>query len=118
MAKKANRECAMSDAIYTDRIEETLNAIEELLDDAESDLDYDNNGAMMTVKCTDGSQIILTRQPPVKQLWLATRTQGLHFDFDESQNTWILDSDSSLLRDHLAAAFADQTDEQLDFSNI
>ncbi|NRP59767.1 iron donor protein CyaY [Marinobacterium sp. xm-d-564] len=108
----------MSDAIYLERVEETLNALEELLDDAESDLDYDNNGAMMTIKCTDRSQIILTRQPPVKQLWLATRTQGLHFDYDEAQQAWVLDSDGSLLRTHLMAAFADQTDEQLDLSDI
>lgn len=108
----------MSDAIYLSRVEETLNQIEELLDDAESDLDYDNNGAMLVIKCPDRSQIILTRQPPVKQLWVATRTQGLHFDFDEASNQWVLDSDGSALRDHLTAAFADQTDEQIDFSDI
>jgi len=108
----------MSDAAYLGRVEETLNQIEELLDNAESDLDYDNNGAMMVIKCPDRSQIILTRQPPVKQLWLATRTQGLHFDFDEASEQWILDSDGSPLREHLAKAFADQTDEQLDFTEI
>ena len=73
----------MNDALYQSRVEDTLNALEALLDDAESDLDYDNNGAMMTIKCPDRSQIILTRQPPVKQLWVATRSQGLHFDYDE-----------------------------------
>ena len=89
-----------------------------MMDDAESDLDYDNNGAMMTIKCPDRSQIILTRQPPVKQLWVATRSQGLHFDFSEELQTWVLDSDHSLLREHLEAAFADQTDETLDFSEV
>ena len=108
----------MSDALYLSRVEETLNQIEELLDDAESDLDYDNNGAMMVIKCPDRSQIILTRQPPVKQLWVATRTQGLHFDYDEATQQWVLDSDGSALRDHLIAAFADQTNEQIDFSAI
>ena len=108
----------MSDALYLSRVEETLNQIEELLDDAESDLDYDNNGAMLVIKCPDRSQIILTRQPPVQQLWVATRTQGLHFDFDEESAQWVLDSDGSSLRDHLAAAFADQTNEQIDFSDI
>lgn len=108
----------MSDATYQSRVEETLNHLEELLDDAESDLDYDNNGAMMTIKCPDRSQIILTRQPPVKQLWVATRNQGLRFDFSEEQGTWVLDSDRSLLREHLEAAFSDQTDESLDFSQI
>lgn len=108
----------MSDALYLSRVEETLNQIEELLDDAESDLDYDNNGAMMVIKCPDRSQIILTRQPPVSQLWLATRTQGLHFDYDEASQQWVLDSDGSALRDHLSAAFADQTAEQLDLSEI
>ncbi|HSG03739.1 MAG TPA: iron donor protein CyaY, partial [Marinobacterium sp.] len=105
-------------ALYLSRVEETLNQIEELLDDAESDLDYDNNGAMLVIKCPDRSQIILTRQPPVKQLWVATRTQGLHFDYDEATEQWVLDSDGSTLRDHLAAAFADQTEEEIDFSGI
>ena len=108
----------MNDALYQSRVEDTLNALEALLDDAESDLDYDNNGAMMTIKCPDRSQIILTRQPPVKQLWVATRSQGLHFDYDEAKAGWVLDSDGTLLRDHLLAAFADQTDESLDLSKI
>lgn len=108
----------MKDALYLSRVEETLNQLEQLLDDAESDLDYDNNGAMMVIKCPDRSQIILTRQPPVMQLWVATRTKGLHFDFDETSGQWVLDSDATPLRQHLEAAFADQSDEQIDLSSI
>lgn len=106
----------MTESEFMSRVEETLEQIEEILDDAESDLDYESNGGMMTVKCENGSQIIFTRQPPVKQLWVATRHGGFHFDHDGGQ--WRRDTDKATLADVLSQAFAEQAGETFDFSAI
>ncbi|MBV1788372.1 iron donor protein CyaY [Marinobacterium sp. D7] len=108
----------MTESEFMAQVDETLQRVEEILDEAESDLDYETNGGMMTVKCENGSQIIFTRQPPLKQLWLATRTGGFHFDYSDEQQSWVRDSDGADLGELLTQAFADQAGEALDFSAI
>ncbi len=106
----------MTESEFMSREDATLERIEEILDDAESDLDYESQGGMMTVKCENGSQIIFTRQPPVKQLWVATRNGGFHFDHDGEQ--WLRDTDGASLTEVLTAAFAEQAGEDFDFSGV
>lgn len=106
----------MTESEFISRVDATLERIEEILDDAESDLDYESQGGMMTVKCENGSQIIFTRQPPVKQLWVATRNGGFHFDHDGKQ--WLRDTDGASLTEVLTAAFAEQAGESFDFQGI
>jgi CyaY protein len=106
----------MTESEFMNRVDATLERIEEILDDAESDLDYESQGGMMTVTCENGSQIIFTRQLPVKQLWVATRNGGFHFDHDGEQ--WLRDTDGASLTDVLTAAFAEQAGEDFDFSKV
>lgn len=108
----------MTESEYMAQVDATLERIEAILDEAESDLDYETQGGMMTIKCENGSQIIFTRQPPLKQLWLATRDGGYHFDYDTSANGWRRDSDGAPLAEVLAQAFAEQAGETLDFTAI
>lgn len=108
----------MTESEFMVQVDETLGRIEEILDEAESDLDYETNGGMMTVKCENGSQIIFTRQPPLKQLWLALPGGGFHFDYDQNAGQWQLDSDGTSLNSMLTKAFAQQAGEQFDFSDI
>lgn len=106
----------MSEAQFLARVDRTLELIEEILDTAETDIDVETQGGMMTVKCENGSQIIFTRQPPLLQLWVATRNGGFHFD--QSDNGWIRDSDGAALAQVLQQAFTEQTGETFDFSDL
>ncbi|MDY6891264.1 MAG: iron donor protein CyaY [Pseudomonadota bacterium] len=106
----------MTESEFMREVDATLGRIEEILDAAETDLDCESNAGMLSVTCENGSQIIFTRQPPVKQLWLATRNGGFHFDHDGTQ--WRRDSDGAPLAEVLQAAFAEQSGEQFDFSAI
>ena len=108
----------MTESEFNDKVDATLETIEEMLDEAETDLDYVTTGGVLTVICENRSQIIFTRQPPLKQLWVATRNGGFHFDFNEDQGQWLRDSDGASLSEVLAAAFADQAGENLDFSAL
>ncbi len=106
----------MSEAQFLARVDRTLELVEEILDTAETDIDAETQGGMMTVKCENGSQIIFTRQPPLLQLWLATRTGGYHFD--QSDSGWVRDSDGAPLDQVLQQAFAEQAGETFDFSPL
>ncbi|BBB24816.1 iron donor protein CyaY [Amphritea japonica] len=103
----------MNESEFNQKVDDTLFEVEEVLDDAETDLDFMNNGGVLTVICENQTQVIFTRQTPVKQLWLAARSGGFHFDFNGK--TWVRDSDGALLNDVLTEIFSAQAGEKFSF---
>lgn len=65
--------------------------IEERLDDwdGDSDIDCEINGGVLTISFENGSKIIINRQEPLHQVWLATKQGGYHFDLKGDE--WICD---------------------------
>ena len=65
--------------------------IEERLDDwdGDSDIDCEINGGVLTITFENGSKIIINRQEPLHQVWLATKQGGYHFDMKGDE--WICD---------------------------
>lgn len=106
----------MNESEFNQLVDDTLTTIEEPLDDAETDLDYINNGGVLTIICENQSQIIFTRQTPVLQLWLAARSGGFHFDYDAAAKTWLRDSDNVSLKDVLNTVFTEQAGETFNFA--
>ncbi len=76
----------MNDAEFNDLIEDTFEQIETLLDDL--DLDYENSGGILTVEFENDTSLIFSRQSGNQQLWLAARSGGYHFRWDESVEDW------------------------------
>ncbi len=105
----------MNESVFSDRVESTLLALEDVFDRAESDLDYDTSGGVLTVHCESGAQVIFTRQTPVLQLWVAAPTGGFHFDYDEQAQGWSRDSDQLPLGQFLSDLFAGLCGERLPF---
>lgn len=103
----------MSESTFNRRIDDTLRAIEEALDAAASDLDYEGSGGILTLHCANGSQVILNRQTPVRQLWLAARSGGFHFDWDDAAQGWVRDSDGAGLLPVLQEILAAQCGESV-----
>ena len=81
----------MTDLEFLDRAERLLKAIESCCDNinALSDADIDNQrvGGMVTLVFTDGSQIVVNLQKPLHEVWLASKSGGYHFRFD--QGLWL-----------------------------
>ncbi|MCY1244049.1 Iron-sulfur cluster assembly protein CyaY [compost metagenome] len=73
---------------------------------------------MMTIKFDNGSQLILSRQEPLRQLWLAARSGGYHFDYDEESGKWTCEKTEELLGEILARAAREQAGLELDFEEI
>jgi len=71
-----------SNAAYNAAIEETLIAIEDALDNCDVDMDYERADAVLTITLEDnGTQVILSRQSAVQELWVAARSGGFHLSF-------------------------------------
>ncbi|HIG36804.1 MAG TPA: iron donor protein CyaY [Oceanospirillaceae bacterium] len=107
----------MSEAQFHEQVDDLFLQVEEILDEAESDIDYVNTSGLLTISCENASQIILSRQPPLSQVWLACLAGGLHFE--QKQDSWRLTTDNSqTLGQCLAQALQDQAQERFDCSAL
>ncbi|MDX3772621.1 iron donor protein CyaY [Chromatiaceae bacterium AAb-1] len=77
----------MNDLEYDELADSTLLAVEEAIEKVELDLDYESNGGLLSITFPDHSKIIINKQPPLHQLWVATRFNGHHFEWRDNQ--WI-----------------------------
>ena len=89
--------------------------IEERLDDwdGDSDIDCEINGGVLTITFENGSKIIINRQEPLHQVWLATKQGGYHFDLKGDE--WICDRSGETFWDLLEQAATQQAGETVSF---
>jgi CyaY protein len=109
---------SLSEARFHDLVDETQQALDVLFEDSGLDLDVENSAGILTIRFDNGSQLIFSRQPPLRQLWLAARSGGFHFDYDEESGKWMCDSTDELLNEMLVRIVFEQTGEKLDFEEI
>ena len=82
----------MNESEFIDLAEETIEAIQDAIEESGSDIDYDEINGVLTLEFENGSQIIFSKQTPAKQLWMAAKAGGFHFDYDEANQQWLCDS--------------------------
>ncbi|EBH4078241.1 iron donor protein CyaY [Salmonella enterica] len=89
--------------------------IEERLDswDGDSDIDCEINGGVLNLSFENGSKIIINRQEPLHQVWLATKQGGYHFDLKGDE--WICDRSGETFWDLLEQAATQQAGEKVSF---
>lgn len=89
--------------------------LDERLDDwdGDSDIDCEINGGVLTITFENGSKIIINRQEPLHQVWLATKQGGYHFDLKGDE--WICDRSGETFWDLLEQAATQQAGETVSF---
>lgn len=99
---------------FHDLIDRLHEQLEDLLDESAIDLDIENQGGVLTLIFTNNSQLILSRQEALKQLWLAARSGGFHFDYLSDEQRWYCASEQQYLDAMLSKLFAEQADELIE----
>lgn len=79
----------MNESEFNRLVDETLLAIEEALDGVEADIDSVTSGGILTLSFEDGSQIVINRQTPLRQVWVAARSGGYHLDVGKRAGEWV-----------------------------
>lgn len=85
----------MSESEFNKLADAVFSRIEHVLESSDSDIDFDNNGAVMEIEFGDGSKLIVNRHAPNQEIWLAAKSGGYHFGFREGN--WISQRDGSEL---------------------
>lgn len=72
----------MNESEFHRAVDAVLERIESSLA-AHDVLDVDLEGGVLTVECPDASRIIVNRQTPNREIWVAARSGGFHFAWRE-----------------------------------
>ncbi|MGM3173441.1 iron donor protein CyaY [Dickeya lacustris] len=105
----------MNDSEFHQLADALMLKIEETLDNFEgdADIDYETNGGVMTLGFENGSKIVINRQEPMHQVWLATKSGGYHFGYQ--QGRWLCDRSGQDFMALLAQACTEQSGESVQF---
>ncbi|MFS2222532.1 iron donor protein CyaY [Pantoea sp. B65] len=106
----------MNDSEFHRLADSLMLTIEERLDqhDGDADIDYETHGGVMTLSFENGSKIVINRQEPLHQVWLATKSGGYHFKREGGE--WICDRSGAEFWQLLAEACSQQAGEAVSFS--
>ena len=104
----------MNESKFNELAELTMISIEQAIESCGVEIDYDTISDIMTLEFENSSKIIINKQAPVTQLWVAARSGGFHFDYDEASKSWHLDSDlNEELLDCLSRYCSEQAGESV-----
>jgi CyaY protein len=78
----------MEESEFNQRVDDILLQIEDAIDDSGADIDYETAGGILTLTFDNDSKIIINRQTPLRQIWIATRNGGFHFGFNDAEQCW------------------------------
>ena len=68
----------MNESEFHRAVDEVLARVERPAE-ASGRLDADLEAGILTLECPDGSRIIVNRQTPNREIWVAARSGGFHF---------------------------------------
>ena len=70
----------LSESEFHRRVDAIVAALEGAFDDG--DIDAEASGGIVTLTLPDGSRIIVNRQTPNREIWVAAKSGGYHFRLD------------------------------------
>ena len=101
----------MNDSQYNLAAENILLAIEEAIENCGCDIDYEGVGGMLTLTFKNASKIIINKQAPLHEIWVATKFNGHHFHFENDQ--WFDKRGGGELWQFLSTAISKQAEETI-----
>lgn len=78
----------MNDSQYNVIAEDLLLAVEEAIEDCGIDIDYEGVGGLLTLTFKNTTKIIINKQAPLHEIWVATKFNGHHFSYSDSSQEW------------------------------
>ena len=104
----------MNESEFREVAEQTIEDIQDAIDNCDADIDYDEIGGVLTLEFEGGSKIIFSKQGAMNQLWMAAKSGGFHFDFNGEKEQWICDSgDNEELYAMLSRLATEQAHEEV-----
>ena len=104
----------MTETEFNQAVDTIFSTIEASLDARDTDIDTECSAGILTLEFFDGSKIIVNRQTPTQEIWVAAKSGGYHYRFD--QGAWRNTRDGSELFAALSTYVSQQSGENIQFS--
>ena len=109
----------MTDLDYLNHAEKTLAAVElacdRINDTSDADIDNQRSGGMITLSFTNRSQIVINLQKPLQEIWMAARSGGFHYKFNDGE--WLDTKSSNEFFAALTQCASEQSGQPVVFSS-
>ncbi|MCB5361597.1 iron donor protein CyaY [Vibrio lentus] len=103
----------MNETEFHQLVDIQMQNIEEAIDESEADIDYEVTGNVMTLEFENRSQIIINRQEPMKEIWLASKSGGFHFKLIDDK--WTCSKTGMELFEMVKEECVKHADEEIDW---
>jgi CyaY protein len=74
----------MTESEFHRAVDAVLARIESSVE-AHDELDVDLEGGVLTLTCPDATRVIVNRQTPNREIWVAARSGGFHFRWKDGE---------------------------------
>jgi CyaY protein len=68
----------MNESEFNARADATLLAIEDAIEQLDTDIDFETSAGILTLTFENGSKVIINRQIATSEIWVAARSGGFH----------------------------------------
>ena len=105
----------MNEAQFSEAVEQIFAAIEDAVDDSGAALDYEGGNGLLTIDCEDSdTQVIISRQVAMKQIWVAAKSGGFHCDYVADDNEWRCTTTSESLKTLINRVLSEQSNQAIE----
>jgi CyaY protein len=107
------RETRMNEAEFQRTATDTLNRIEEAVEASGADIEFENAGEILELEFTNHTKIIINKQGAAKQIWVAAKSGGFHYNYDADTKQWRNDQTDVELFSELSRLVSEQSGESV-----
>lgn len=104
----------MNESEFNALAEATLLSIEQQVEDADTELDFEMSSGILTLTAENGSKIIINRQVATLEIWVAARSGGFHLGWQD--DVWFCQSTGETLQALLTRVVVEQGGEKISFT--
>ena len=101
----------MTETEFNLQVDKILLQIEDAIEAHGADLDFETVSGILEIECGSGSKIIINRQTPNREIWVAAKSGGYHFRREGQR--WIDTRDGRELGAALSAIIFSQCAEKI-----
>ena len=77
----------MNNTEFHELVDEKLQLIEDMIDESGADIEPVITGNVLTLEFENRSQIVINKQEPMHEIWLASKSGGFHFAYTDEKWT-------------------------------
>ncbi len=103
----------MTESEFNELAEAVFARIEQAVDASGADIECNLNGPVLELEFEDGSKIIINRHAPNREIWLAAKSGGFHYAYQDGR--WVSRRDGSELFGKLGELVKTGSGESVEF---